>query len=88
MSVSDLHSKIGTEMKIMPAPEEINAKRQLVVVTPNEWRIESVQEKRVELKNYQTGHIIMLSERYIRAADQNKLELRFKIVLKGKRTVF
>ncbi|HEY3198524.1 MAG TPA: hypothetical protein VGJ57_10965 [Nitrospirales bacterium] len=88
MSVTDLHSKIGTEMKIMPAPEEINAKRQLVVVTPNEWRIESVQEKRVELKNYQTGHIIMLSERYIRAADQNKLDLRFKIVLKGKRTVF
>ena len=88
MSVADLHSKIGTEMKIMPAPEEINAKRQLVVVTPNEWRIESVQEKRVELKNYQTGHIIMLSERYIRAADQNKLDLRFKIVLKGKRTVF
>ena len=84
----DLQSKIGTEMKIMPVPEEINAKRQLVAISPNEWRVESVQEKRVELKNYQTGHIILLSERYIRAADHNKLDLRFKIVLKGKRTVF
>ena len=84
----DLQSKIGTEMKIMPVPEEINAKRQLVAISPNEWRVESVQEKRVELKNFQTGHIIVLSDRYIRAADNNKLELRFKIVLKGKRTVF
>jgi hypothetical protein len=88
MSVTDLHSKIGTEVKILPVPEEANAKRQLVTISPNEWRIESVQENRVELKNYQTGHIIFLSERYIRGADHNKLDLRFKIVLKGKRTVF
>ena len=88
MSILDLQSKIGTEMKIMPAPEEINAKRQLVLITPNEWRVESVQEQRVELKNFQTGHIIVLSDRYIRGADNHKLELRFKIVLKGKRTVF
>ena len=88
MSVVDLQSKIGTEIKILPVPEEVNAKRQLVTISPNEWRVEAVQDKRVELKNYQTGHIILLSERYIRAADQIKLELRFKIVLKGKRTVF
>ena len=88
MSVTDLHSKIGTEIKILPVPEEVNAKRQLVTISPNEWRVEAVQDKRVELKNYQTGHIILLSERYIRAADHNKLDLRFKIVLKGKRTVF
>ena len=88
MSILDLHSKIGTEIKILPVPEEVNAKRQLVTISPNEWRVEAVQDQRVELKNYQTGHVILLSERYIRAAEHNKLDLRFKIVLKGKRTVF
>jgi hypothetical protein len=88
MSVVDLQSKIGTEIKILPVPEEVNAKRQLVTISPNEWRVEAVQDQRVELKNYQTGHVILLSERYIRAAEHNKLDLRFKIVLKGKRTVF
>jgi hypothetical protein len=88
VGVFDLHANIGADLKILPVPEEVNAKRQLVTISPNEWRIEAVQDKRVELKNYQTGHIILLSERYIRAADQSKLELRFKIVLKGKRTVF
>jgi hypothetical protein len=88
MSGFDLHSKIGTEMKILPVPEEVNAKRQLIAISPNEWRVEALQDNRVELKNYQTGHVILLSERYIRAADQSKLDLRFKIVLKGKRTVF
>jgi hypothetical protein len=88
MGVVDLQSKIGTEIKILPVPEEVNAKRQLVTISPNEWRVEAVQDQRVELKNYQTGHVILLSERYIRAAEHNKLDLRFKIVLKGKRTVF
>ena len=88
MSIADLHSKVGTEVKIMPAPEEVNAKRQLVLISPNEWRIESVQEQRIELKNYQTGHTVLLPERYVRSADGHKLDLRFKIVLKGKRTVF
>jgi hypothetical protein len=88
MGVMDLQSRIGADIKILPVPESVNAKRQLVTISPNEWRVEAIQDKRVELKNYQTGHVILLSERYIRAADQSKLELRFKIVLKGKRTVF
>ena len=88
MSAADLHSMIGTELKILPVPEEVNAKRQLVTIWPNEWRVDAIQDKRLELRNYQTGHVVLLPERYIRSADQTKLELRFKIVLKGKRTVF
>jgi hypothetical protein len=88
MSIMDLQSKVGSEVKLLPIPDQVNAKRQLSTVSPNEWRIEAVRDKRVELKNYQTGHIIFLPETYIRAVDHNKLDLRFKIVLKGKRTVF
>jgi hypothetical protein len=88
MGVLDQQSRIGSEVKIMPQPDQVNAKRQLATVSPNEWRIEAVRDKKVELKNYQTGHIVILPETYIRAADHNKLDLRFKIVLKGKRTVF
>ena len=72
----------------MPEPEQVNVKRQLAAVSPNEWRIEGVQDKRLELKNIQSGHTILLPEAYIRAAHSNKLEIRFKIVLKTKRTVF
>jgi hypothetical protein len=88
MPVFDFQSKIGSEMKILPVPEQVNAKRQTMALFPNEWRIQGVQDKRVELRNFQTGHTIILPDSYIRNADQQKLELRFKIVVKGKRTSF
>jgi hypothetical protein len=88
MAIFDLHSRIGSEMKILPIPEQVNAKRQTMAVFPNEWRIQGLQDKRIELRNYSTGHTIILPESYIRDADHQKLQLRFKIVLKGKRTSF
>ena len=88
MGVEDLRTKIGSDVRILPEPEIVNAKRQLAPVKPNEWRIEGLQEKHVELKNTITGHVILLSTGYIREFHQNELSVRFKIVLKGKRTVF
>ena len=88
MPVFDFPSKIGSEVKIMPVPEQVNAKHQTMAIFPNEWRIQGVMDQRVELKNYQTGHTIFLPENYVRAMEPPKLTLRFKIVLKGKRTVF
>ena len=88
MNVMEFLSKVGTAVKVVPEPEQVNAKRQLAMITPNEWRIEGVQDKRLELKNIQSGHTILLPETYIRTVSHNKLEIRFKIVLKAKRTVF
>ena len=88
MNVMEFQSKVGTAVKIVPEPEKVNAKRQLAMITPNEWRIEGVQDKRLELKNIQSGHTILLPDSYIRTLTHNKLEVRFKMVLKAKRTVF
>ncbi len=88
MPIFDFHSKIGLEVKIMPVPEQVNAKRQTMAIFPNEWRIQGFQDGRVELRNFQTGHTIFLPESYVRAVEHQKLALRFKIVLKGKRTAF
>jgi hypothetical protein len=88
MPIFDFQSKVGSELKILPVPEQVNAKRQTMALFPNEWRILGVQDKRLELRNFSTGHTIILPESYIREADQQKLQLRFKIVLKGKRTSF
>jgi hypothetical protein len=88
MAVEDIATKIGTEVRILPEPEVVNAKRQLAAVRPNEWRIEGVQGKHVELKNSISGHVILLSTSYIREFHGNQMDIRFKIVLKGKRTVF
>jgi len=88
MNVMEFLSKVGTAVKVVPEPEQVNAKRQLCMITPNEWRIEGVQDKRLELKNIQSGHSMLLPESYIRTMSHNKLEVRFKIVLKTKRTVF
>ena len=88
MNVLEFQSRIGTAVKIVPEPEQVNAKRQLAMISPNDWRIEGVQDKRLELKNIQSGHTILLPETYIRTVSHNKLEIRFKIILKTKRTVF
>ena len=88
MNVMEFLSKVGTAVKVVPEPEQVNAKRQLAMISPNEWRIEGVQDKRLELKNIQSGHTMLLPENYIRTLSHNKLEVRFKIVLKTKRTVF
>jgi hypothetical protein len=88
MGVEDLTTKIGAEVRILPEPEMVNTKRQLMAVKPNEWRIEGLRDKHVELKNTLSGHVILLSTSYIREFHQNQLDVRFKIVLKGKRTVF
>jgi hypothetical protein len=88
MSLEDIITKIGSEIRILPEPEVVNAKRQLTAVKPNEWRIEGIHDKHVELKNTLSGHVILLSTAYIREFHQNQLDVRFKLVLKGKRTVF
>ena len=77
MNVMEFLSKVGTAVKVVPEPEQVNAKRQLCMITPNEWRIEGVQDKRLELKNIQSGHSMLLTESYIRTVSHNKLEIRF-----------
>ena len=88
MNLEELQRKVGSVVKLMPEPEHHNAKRQLTSVQPNEWRIESIRDKQVELKNYQSGHTIVLPATYIREAHSERLDIRFKMILKGKRTVF
>ena len=88
MNLEELQRKLGSVVKLMPEPEQINAKRQLATVQPNEWRIESIKDKHVEFKNQQSGHTIVLPASYIREAHTERLDIRFKMILKGKRTVF
>ncbi len=87
MDVEQLQTMIGALIKVLPEPDQLNAKGKPVPLSSNEWRIESVGYKLVVLKNGQTGHSLTLGETNIRELAGRKLILRFKLVLKSKNTV-
>ena len=87
MSVEQLQPMIGALVKLLPEPEQLNAKGKPVPMSSNEWRIESVSYKLVVLKNGQTGHSLTIGESNLRDFDNKKLTVRFKLVLKTKNTV-
>ena len=87
MSVEQLQPMIGALIKLLPEPEQLNAKGKPVPLSSNEWRIESVGYKLVVLKNGQTGHSLTIGESNLHEFDGKKLLLRFKLVLKTKNAV-
>ena len=78
---------IGVLIKLLPEPEQLNAKRKPIPMKSNEWRIESVGYKLVVLKNGQTGYSLTLGESVLRKFEGMKLTLRFQLVLKTKNTI-
>jgi hypothetical protein len=88
MTVEELRQLVGQQVKILPEPEHRNAHGVYVQIFPNEWRVETFQEKALELKNLQTGHTVVLGYAQVSNIRDNALRLRFKPILKGKRTVF
>ena len=87
MSVEQLQPMIGALIKLLPEPEQLNAKGKPIPLSSNEWRIESVGYKLVVLKNGQTGHSLTIGESNLRDFVNKKLLLRFKLVLKTKNSI-
>ena len=87
MHVEELQPMIGALIKLLPEPEQLNAKRKPMPMSSNEWRIESVGYKLVVLKNEKTRYSLTLGESNLRKFEGMKLFLRYQLVLKTKNTV-
>jgi hypothetical protein len=88
MDIEELEKAIGRVVKLLPEPEHLNLRRQYAPVIPNEWRVEGRQDRSIELRNDRTGHMIRLACNHVRELRSNEMNVRFKLVLKGKRNVF
>ena len=62
MNLKQLRKQLGTNLKLRPMPQRIDANRQRLADSDDYWRLERVldQPPAVELENIHTNHVLRL----------------------------